>query len=126
MHLSNPETTWPNWFAEGMASFFEHSIPDEMGWHPGGIPGKRSRNGAPIPLETLLGAGGRNFTSEDNKLFYHSAQMLVEFLFTLHREKLFEYYNRARNEEGEEAFSASFGNRGSLEKAWLDYLENRN
>ncbi len=125
MHLSRAETDWPNWFAEGMASFFEYSTEDADGWHPGGLIENRPRSGKIIPLKDLLGAGGENFTSEDNTLFYRSAQMLIEFLFTRHQEKLFAFYRKMRKGGGKEAFTDVFGDPILLENAWRAYMKQR-
>ncbi len=125
MYLSRPDVTWPNWFSEGMATFFEASFSDETGWHPGGIPGTSSEREDPLPIKELLDARGKEFTSEENHRFYQSSRMLIEFLFREQREALFDYYNRIWNEEGPSAFSKSFGDPSALETKWQTYLKNQ-
>ncbi len=126
MNFSAPEAPWPNWFSEGMASFFEYSSGEGEEWRPGGGPRDRPPAEETLPLKTLLHAGGGDFTSGNNHLFYRSAQMLVEFLFTERRTQLFVFYGRLRDGRGPDAFAETFGNQADLERAWRVYLENRN
>ena len=125
MYLSRPEVEWPNWFSEGMATFFENSFSDGTDWHPGGLPATSPKKEDPIPLKELLKARGTEFTSEENQRFYQSARLLIEFLFRERRESLFNFYTRIWNEEGDSAFSKSFGDPSDLETEWRTYLKNR-
>ena len=125
MYLSRPETIWPRWFSEGMATFFEASRSDKNGWHPGGQPEERPAAGNTLPIKTILEARGTDFTSEDNRSFYHSARMLTEFLFVKRTNGFFQYYESLRTNEGESSFPKIFGDISTLEREWKTYLENR-
>lgn len=123
MFLSDRNTTWPSWIAEGMASYFEHSRTINGTWQPGGTAADRPAVREPRKLRELLEASSGAFTGAQNRGYYESSHLLVAFLFERRREPFLRYYDLARKGATTvEAFEGVFGPLDTVQEEWTAWM----